>query len=198
MYCFFKSCRGLSPPHTPPNVPFMAYGGFSACDWPRNCCSCRSSLSLLVRYPDNSSAPLRGFGLAPLSIPRSRLRTFQYFLALLLYVLRLEWLPTPDSALPTGVVRFGGTMASADSLQTDYSAALSRFSRVSQDKARSFHTVQAEFTMRTLDRVSGVSIQCCLTSCTLALYSVLVHPVCVSPPASFPPHITVTQLPLAI
>ena len=155
-------------------------------------------LSLLAGYPDNSSAPLHGFGLAPLSLPRSRLRTFQYFLALLLYVLRFEWLPTPDSALPTGVVRFGGTMASADSLQTDYSAALSRFSRVSQDKARGFHTVQAEFTMRTLDRVSGVSIHCYLTSCALAFYSVLVHPVCVSPPASFPPHITVTQLPLAI
>ena len=106
--------------------------------------------------------------------------------------------PRRDSALPTGVVRFGGTMASADSLQTDYSATLSRFSRVSQDKARSFHTVQAEFTMRTLDRVSGVSIHSCLTSCALALYSVLVHPVCVSPPASSPPHITVTQLPLAI
>ncbi|MCI6981347.1 MAG: hypothetical protein MR894_03960 [Akkermansia muciniphila] len=30
--------------------------------------------------------------------------TFQYFLALLLYVLRFEWLPTPDSALPAGVV----------------------------------------------------------------------------------------------
>ena len=59
-------------------------------------------------------------------------------------------------------------MASADSLQTDCSAALSRFSRVSQDKARSFHTVQAEFTMRTLDRVSGVSIPGCLTSCALA------------------------------
>ena len=26
-----QSCRGLSPPHTPPYVPFMAYGGFSAC-----------------------------------------------------------------------------------------------------------------------------------------------------------------------
>ena len=106
--------------------------------------------------------------------------------------------PRRDSALPAGDVRFGGTMASADSLQTDYSATLSRFSRVSQDKARSFHTVQAESTMRTLDRVSGVSIQSCLTSCALALYSVLVHPVCVSPPASFPLHITVTQLPLAI
>lgn len=23
-----ESCRGLSPPHTPPYVPFMAYGGF--------------------------------------------------------------------------------------------------------------------------------------------------------------------------
>ena len=32
--------------------------------------------------------------------------------ALLLYVLRIEWFPTPDSALPTGVIRFGGTMAS--------------------------------------------------------------------------------------
>ena len=39
--------------------------------------------------------------------------------------------PRRDSALPTGVVRFGGTMASADSLQTVYAAALSRFSRVS-------------------------------------------------------------------
>ena len=39
--------------------------------------------------------------------------------------------PRRDSALPTGVVRIGGTMASADSLQTVYSAALSRFSRVS-------------------------------------------------------------------
>ena len=125
-------------------------------------------LSLLARYPDNSSVLLHGFGLAPLSLPRSRLRTFQYFLALLLYVLRFEWLPTPDSALPTGVVRFGGTMASADSRQTDYPAALSRFSRGSQDKACSFHTVQAEFTMRTHDRVSGVSIQGCLTSCALA------------------------------
>ena len=38
----------------------------------------------------------------------------------------------------------------------------------------------------------------CLTSCALALYSVLVHPVCVSPPPSSPPHITVAQLPLAI
>ena len=88
-------------------------------------------LSLLAGYPDNSSAPLHGFGLAPLSLPRSRLRTFQYFLALLLYVLRFEWLPTPDSTLPTGVVRFGGTMVSADSLQTDCSAALSRLSRFS-------------------------------------------------------------------
>ena len=70
--------------------------------------------------------------------------------------------------------------------------------RASQDKSRSFHTVQAEFTMRTLDRVSGVSIHGCLTSCALVFYSVLVHPVCVSPPASSPPHITVTQLPLAI
>ena len=82
--------------------------------------------SLLVRYPDNSSAPLCGFGLAPLSIPRSRPRTFQYFLALLFYVLRFEWLPTPDSALPTGVVRHGGTMVSADSRQTVCSAALKR------------------------------------------------------------------------
>ena len=155
-------------------------------------------LSLLARHPVNSSALSRGFGLAPLSISQSRLRTFQYFLALLLWVLRFEWLPTPDSALPTGVVRFGGTMASADSLQTNYSSARSRYSRVSQDKARSFHTVQAEFTMRTLDRVSGVSIHCCLTSCALAFYSVLVHPVCVSPPASSPPHIAVTQLPFAI
>ncbi len=32
-------------------------------------------LSLLARSPVNSSAPSRGFGLAPLSIPRSRLRT---------------------------------------------------------------------------------------------------------------------------
>ena len=111
--------------------------------------------SLLVRYPDNSSAPLCGFGLAPLSIPRSRPRTFQYFLALLFYVLRFEWLPTPDSALPTGVVRHGGTMASADSRQTVCSAALSRFSRASQDKTCSFLTVQAGFTMRSLDRVLG-------------------------------------------
>ena len=66
-------------------------------------------------------------------------------------------------------------MASADSLQTDCSAALSRFSRVSQDKARSFHTVQAESTMRILDRVSGVSIHGCLTSCALVLYSELDH-----------------------
>ena len=89
-------------------------------------------------------------------------------------------------------------MASADSLQTDCSAALSRFSRVSQDKARSFHTAQAEFTMRILDRVSDVSIHGCLTSCALVFDSLLVPPICVSPPASFPPHITVTQLPLAI
>ena len=41
-------------------------------------------LSLLAGYPVNSSALLRGFGLAPLSIFQSRLRTFQYFLALLL------------------------------------------------------------------------------------------------------------------
>lgn len=67
--------------------------------------------------------------------------------ALLLYVLRIEWFPTPDSALPTGVIRFGGTMASAGSLQTDFSAALSLFSWASQDKARSFHTEQAEFTI---------------------------------------------------
>ena len=90
-----QSSRGLSPPLTPPYVPFMAYGGFSACDWSRNYDSCRNSLSLLARHPVNSSALSRGFGLAPLSIPRSRLRTFQYFLALLLYVLRFEWLPTP-------------------------------------------------------------------------------------------------------
>ena len=154
--------------------------------------------SLLVRYPDNSSAPLCGFGLAPLSIPRSRPRTFQYFLALLLCVLRFEWLPTPDSALPTGVVRHGGTMTSADSRQTVCSAALSRFSRASQDKTCSFLTVQAESTMRTLDRVLGISIHGCLTSCALAFYPVLVHPVCDSPPASSPPHVTVTQLPLAI
>ena len=32
-------------------------------------------LSLLARYPVNSSAPSRGFRLAPLSTPRSRLRT---------------------------------------------------------------------------------------------------------------------------
>ena len=25
---YVESCRGLSPPHTPPYVPFMAYGGF--------------------------------------------------------------------------------------------------------------------------------------------------------------------------
>ena len=41
-------------------------------------------LSLLAGYPVNSSALLRGFELAPLSIFQSRLRTFQYFLALLL------------------------------------------------------------------------------------------------------------------
>ena len=41
-------------------------------------------LSLLAGYPVNSSALLHGFGLAPLSIFQSRLRTFQYFLALLL------------------------------------------------------------------------------------------------------------------
>ena len=41
-------------------------------------------LSLLARHPVNSSALSRGFGLAPLSLFQSRLRTFQYFLALLL------------------------------------------------------------------------------------------------------------------
>ena len=41
-------------------------------------------LSLLAGYPVSSSALLRGFGLAPLSIFQSRHRTFQYFLALLL------------------------------------------------------------------------------------------------------------------
>ena len=100
--------------------------------------------TLYLSSPDTLTTPphpLHGFGPAPLSLPRSRLRTFQYFLALLLYVLRFEWLPTPDSALPSGVVRFGGTMASSGSLQTDYSAALSLFSRGSQDKARYFHTV---------------------------------------------------------
>ena len=112
--------------------------------------------------------------------------------------LRFEWLPTPDSALPTGVVRHGGTMTSADSRQTVCSAALSRFSRASQDKTCSFLTVQAGSTMRTLDRVLGISIHRCLTSCALAFYPVLVHPVCDSPPASSPPHVTVTQLPLAI
>lgn len=45
---------------------------------------------LLAGYTANSSAPLRGFGLAPHSIPRSRFRTFQYILPLLLYVLRIE------------------------------------------------------------------------------------------------------------
>ena len=89
-------------------------------------------------------------------------------------------------------------MASAAFLQTGILAAFSRVRRGSQDKARSFHTVQAEFTMRTLARVSGVRIHGCFTSCALAFYSGFVHPVCVSPPASFPPHITVTQLPLAI
>ena len=89
-------------------------------------------------------------------------------------------------------------MASADSLQADCSSPLSRLSRASQDKARSFHTVQTEFTMSTLDRVSGVSIHSCLTSYALAFYSVLVHPVCVSPPASAPPHIAVAQVPLAV
>lgn len=68
----------------------------------------------------------------------------------------------------------------------------------SQVKARSFHTEQAESTMHTLDRVSGVSIRSFLTSCALAFYSVLVHPVCVSAPASSSPHLTVMQLPLAI
>ena len=47
--------------------------------------------------------------------------------------------------------------------------------------------------MCTLDRISGVSIHGCLTSYVLAFYSVLVHPVCVSPPASFPPPISVTR-----
>ena len=99
-------------------------------------------LSLLARYPDNASAPLRGFGLAPLTLPRSRLRTFQYFLALLLYVLRFEWIPTPNSALPTGGIRFDGTMDSADSLQTDYSAALPHFSWVSHPSNVSCLTYQ--------------------------------------------------------
>ena len=143
-------------------------------------------LSLISRYPDNVSAPFRGFGLAPLSIPRSRLRTFQHFLALLLYVLGFEWLPTPDSDLPTRVIRFGGTMASADPLQTDCSAELSHFSRGSQDKAHSSHIVQAESTIRTLVRVLCVSLHGCLTSCALTLYSVLVHPTCVSPASSLP------------
>ncbi len=30
---------GFRPPLTPPYVPFVAYGGFSACDWSRNPCS---------------------------------------------------------------------------------------------------------------------------------------------------------------
>jgi len=107
----------------------MAYGGFLCVIGPGTDVPAATLLSLLARYPDNSSAPLRGFGLAPLSIPRSRLRTFQYFLVLLLYVLRFERLTAPDSALPAGVVHFGGTMASADSLQTDCSAELSLFSR---------------------------------------------------------------------
>ena len=80
-----QSSRGLSPPLTPPYVPFMAYGGFTASDWSRN-------LEFLPQLfylssPDTLSTPphrLRGFGLAPLSIPQSRPRTFQYFLALLL------------------------------------------------------------------------------------------------------------------
>ena len=80
-----QSCKGLSPPHTPPYVPFMAYGGFTANDWTRN-------LELLPQLvylssPDTLSTPphrLRGFELLLLSIPQSRLRTFQYFLALLL------------------------------------------------------------------------------------------------------------------
>ena len=91
-----------------------------------------------------------------------------------------------------------GTLSSADTLQTYYTAALSHVVGALMILARSFHTVQAEFTMRSLDRVSGVSIHGCLTSCALAFYSVLVHPVCISPPASFPLHITVTQLPLVI
>ena len=99
----------------------------------------------------------------------------------------LSGCPRRDSALPTGGVRFGSTMASTDSLQTDYSAAFSLFRRGSQDKAHSFHTAQAEFTMRTLDRVSGVSIHSCLTSCTLAFYSLLVNLVCVSSRLP-PPH----------
>lgn len=55
-----------------------------------------------------------------------------------------------------------------------------------------------EFTMLALDRVSGVSIQGCLALLALTLYSVLIHPVWGLPPASFPPLITETQLPLAI
>ncbi len=35
----------------------------------------------------------------------------------------------------------------------------------------------------------GVSIHCCLASCALTFFPVFVHPVCVSPPAYFPPHI---------
>ena len=176
------------PPLTPPLAPFMTYGGFSVCDWFRNRCSCRNSF------------------ISPRQIPRqllrtaSRIRTYSAFLPSVEVSYVSVFLGSAICSeirvvahvviqpLPSEVVRLGGTMASVDSLQTGCSAALSRFSRGSQDKARSFHSVQAEFAVSTLDRVSGVSIHCCLTSYALAFYSLLVRPVCVLPQSSFPPH----------
>lgn len=96
----------------------------------------------------------------------------------------------PHCHVDSDLLRFpsfsvGGTMVSADSIQTDYSAAFVRFSRISQDKTCSFHTVQAKFAMLTLWRKHPLLPRLV----RFDLFSVFVHPVCVSPPAYFPPHI---------
>lgn len=73
---------------------------------------CHTLLSRYIRYLDNSYVLLRGFELAPFSIFQLRTHVFRYLLALLLYVLRLEQMPTPDSVFPAGSVLFGDTMVS--------------------------------------------------------------------------------------
>lgn len=105
---------------------------------PEICSPAATLLSLLARYLITTPPLHHVVRICTDSIFRTSLHAFQRFLALLLYVLRFEWLPTSDSALPIGVVRGDGTMVSADSLQTDDSAVLSRLSRVSQDKICNF------------------------------------------------------------
>ncbi len=87
-------------------------------------------------------------------------------------------------------------MTSAD-FRCSFLALCEAQQRVSQSKTCNFLAVQVGSTMRTLDRILGMSIHDCLTSCALAFYPILVHPVCDSPLASCLPHVTVLQLPLA-